>query len=200
MSNMYDISARLGGYSAVEAGSSLLLASQDETKTRKRVLDILGDGLTDGDGAIIVTTETPVSDLLTTLEDQTTFASHAVAIIDCTGSESREHTELENGVFVYRVPSPADLTGIGIGLTESFNRLESVGIDRCRVSLLSLSAMLADADEAEIFKFCHVVSSRLDSAGFLGLFTINPQRVERHAYRIVSEAFKETVELDHPTP
>lgn len=187
---MYDLSGRLEGYAQVPSGTNLLVTSRNADHGRETVLDILGDGLAEGGGAVVVTTDYSAETVMEELQERATFASENVAIVDCYSDE-----EPQIGSFVYTVPSPSAITSIGIGIIECFRRLSEAGVEHCRVGVLSLSTMLTVNDEAEIFKFSHVVSSRLDASGFLGLFVVDPDRVDTHAYRVICEAFDETVEL-----
>jgi KaiC/GvpD/RAD55 family RecA-like ATPase len=191
---MYDLSGTLEGYESVPPGTNLLLASRDHRKNRERVLDTLADGLADGTGAVVVTLDDSAETVREQLSARTHFDGHQLAVIDCYSGGDRTEKTLENGVFVYRVPSPADLTAIGIGIVDCFRRLSDAGVEDSRIGVLSLSTLLEHSDEAEVFKFSHVVSSRLDSAGFLGLFTIDRKTVDTHSYRVISEAFDDVLE------
>jgi rhamnogalacturonyl hydrolase YesR len=46
-----------------------------------------------------------------------------------------------------------------------------------------------------VFKFCHVLSARLDSAGFLGLFTIDSGAHDERTMQVVKQAFDGLVEV-----
>jgi len=101
----------------------------------------------------------------------------------------------EDGVFVYSIPSPDSLTGIGVGLSACFDCLDAAGYDRGRIVFLSLSTILDAADDRATFKFLHVVASRLRGAGYLGLFGLaQPHSLE--SPRILSEAAGQAVELN----
>jgi len=214
---MYDLSGGLGENSAVQPGTNILISGSDET-SRNCILETLADGMQNGEGAVVVTTDSSATAILEALEQRGAFDSQLLTIVDCSGGETRdwkaadtdtatddrstadttgtdERTTLADGVFVYRAAAPTELTAIGVGVVECFDQLSQRGVDRCRVGLLSLSTMLEQRNESEIFKFSHVVSSRLDSAGFLGLFAINDDEADTHSYQIIREAFDETVEL-----
>ena len=192
---MYDLSGTLEGWESVPPGTSLLIASRDSRENRGRVLDLLADGLAEGTGAVVVAMDDSVDEIREQLSTRANFEGHQLAVIDCHSGGDRRQKTLDNGVFVYTVPSPSDLTAIGIGIVECFRRLSDAGVEDSRVGVLSLSTLLEDSDEAEVFKFSHVVSSRLDSAGFLGLFTIDRTTVDTHSYKVISEAFDDVLEL-----
>ncbi len=187
---MYDLPGVLDGARSVPPGTNLLVASHDEQENRDRILDALATGIRDGEGAVVITTDLPASQIVEALEARVSFEPRLLTIVDCSGEQTETTAE---DLFVYTVASPTELTATGIGVVECFDQLSQRGVDRCRVGLLSLSSMVGKSGEAEIFKFSHVVSSRLDSAGFLGLFAIDTDEVDTQSFQIISEAFDDTV-------
>lgn len=190
---MYDLSSVFGfdEAMALDPGSSVLLAGTDGTDTTRWLFAALADGLRNGEGVVLVSTARPATAVLDELGDRADPQS--VCVIECQGEERTRRT-LDNGVFVYSVPAADDLTGIGIGLTACFDRLTAAGYDRGRIGFCSLGPILATAGEEAAFKFAHVVSSRLESAGFLGAFGLE-QPHSPESKRILVEAFDRTVEL-----
>jgi KaiC/GvpD/RAD55 family RecA-like ATPase len=77
--------------------------------------------------------------------------------------------------------SPADVTGLGVGLT---NQLRSLPGDRARIALLSLSPVVDRLGPEKTFAFAHVLTSRVRNAGFLGLFAVDPTRHRPEHIRI----------------
>lgn len=191
---MYDLSAAFGfdELSSVPAGSSLLVTSKGGIDTKPYLLAVLANGLQNGEGAILVTGS--AAQAVEALEKRTAIDSAAVCVIEYQSDSEREQYTLENGVFVYAVPSPDDLTGIGIGLAECFDHLRRAGIDQGRVGFFSLSTVLEATSEEELFKFSHVVASRLASAGFLGMFAL--EIIEgNESGKVLREAFDGTIEF-----
>lgn len=191
---MYDLSAVFGidELSSVPVGSSLLVTGKDGIDTEPYLLTVLANGLQNGEGAILVTGSAPQA--VEALEKRTAIDSAAVCVIEYQSGSEREQYTLENGVFVYAVPSPNDLTGIGIGLAECFDQLRRAGIDQGRVGFLSLSTVLEATSEKELFKFSHVVASRLASAGFLGMFALDTIEGDESG-KVLREAFDGTIEF-----
>lgn len=192
---MYDLSAVFDSdtASALTPGSNILVIDP-QRGADELILSVLVDGLTATQGTVIVTTEQPAAAVLDSLGSRIDFDPRAVCVIDCQGDGEREQHELDTGVFVYSVPSPDDLTGIGLGLTNCVRRLEAAGFDHSRVGFLSLSGILAATAEEDTFKFTHVVSSRLDAADFLGVFGLDGSHAA-DSRRVLTEAFDVTVEL-----
>lgn len=190
---MYDLSAVFGldELAALDPGATVLVADTDGTDTTAWLYDALERGHRDGEGAVVVSTAAPAEAVLDRVGEPADPQS--CCVVECRGTE-RSSRMREDGVFVYSVPSADDLTGIGIGLSACFDRLEAAGYDRGRIGFVSLAAMLEATGNQAAFKFAHVVSSRLGAAGHLGLFGLTqPHSLESR--RILGEAVDWTVEL-----
>lgn len=192
---MYDLAPVLGteSLSSLPPGSSLLLADAGRADIDEWLFALLVDGLQNGDGAVVVSTDEPATAVVDALDDRGAVDPQSICVIECAGEERSRRT-LDSGVFVYSVPGSDDLTGIGIGLAACFERLEAAGYERSRVGFRSLSSILDAAGEKAAFKFAHVVTSRLGSADFLGVFGLE-QPYDPESKRILIEAFDRTIEL-----
>jgi len=195
---MYDLSDVLAieGLDAVRPGSSLLVSGPTLSGKDEFVHDVLADGVREGQGAIAVTTTGSGTDWIADIDAATAeFPGHSVAAIDCRGDRGRSEQELDNGAFHYSVADPSDLTGIGIGITKCFSRLRDAGVTEARLALTSLSTMLTYSDRETTFKFCHVLSSRLASAGYLGVFTVDSDAHGDQTMQVIKQAFDGQIEL-----
>lgn len=194
----YDLSGVLPfeALSAIRSGSTLLVSGPALSGKDRLALDILAEGVANGQGAIAVTTGDDGTDWIDDIETATgSVPGYRVAAIDCRSERGRSESELDNEAFHYSVPEPSDLTGIGIGITKCFNRLQNAGITETRLALSSLSTMLTYSDRKTTFKFCHVLSSRLESAGYLGVFTIDSGAHDEQTMQVIKQAFDGQVEL-----
>lgn len=195
---MYDISGVIDveEASSVRPGSSILVAGPAMTGKQDLLFEILATGVRDGEGAVAVTTGSRAE---VVIDDITSRApgvdGHQFGVIDCRSESGREEEELDSGAYVQRVSSPGDMTGIGIGITKCFDRLHDVGIDEGRIALASLSTMLTYSDQQTVFKFCHVLSSRIDAADFLGAFTIDSSAHEEQTLQVIKQAFDGVIEI-----
>ena len=197
---MYDLSSLLGVRPAGELppGTTLLVAGPSMTGKERFANAALSAGLDNGEGAVAITTNGPAGEVLSELEQQVPDLEHShVGVLDCRADGDREERETPDGAFVHHVASPADLTGMGIGITRSFDRLERTDVDRGRLTLDSLSTMLTYTDRRTVFKFCHVLASRLDGAGYLGLFTVDSSAHDEQTLQVVKQAFDGLVEIRH---
>jgi hypothetical protein len=194
---MYDLTTTLDldALSSLHPGSTILV-SNVEAAPDDIVHDVLVDGARAGDGAIGVSTDGDGADWAAHIDRESGgFPDHSVGVIDCQAEGGREHTQLENGTFHYSVPGPTDLTGIGIGITNCVTHFEEMKIDGARLGLTSLSTILTATDRKTTFKFCHVLASRLDAAGLLGVFSIDASAHDKQTLQILKQAFDGAVEL-----
>lgn len=195
---MYDISdvIDLEETASIRPGSSILVSGPAMTGKEDLLFEILASGVRGGEGAVAVTTGSRAEMVIDDITSRAPGADgHQFGVIDCRSESGREEEELDSGAYVQRVSSPGDMTGIGIGITKCFDRLHEVGIDEGRIALTSLSTMLTYSDQQTVFKFCHVLSSRIDSAEFLGAFTIDSSAHEEQTLQVIKQAFDGVVEI-----
>lgn len=195
----YDLSTTLDidpAAAAIDPGTSILLSGPSMLGTDALALDILADGLGRGEGAIAVTTSSTCDDVRTDIESRLDDEVRGqLACIDCRSEGGREERHLDSGQYLYSVSEPSDFTGIGIGITNAFDLLESKDVAKSRFALDSLSTLVTYADRQTVFKFCHVVSSRLDSAGSLGVFTIDSDVHDEQTLSVLKQVFDGMIEL-----
>lgn len=195
---MYDLSAVLDveDMASVDPGTSLLVAGPAMSGKETFVLDALGDGLEAGETAIAVTTDGPVTSVIAGLEARVDDIDYSrVGVVDCRANSGDEGPETDSDAYVHHVRAPSDLTGIGIGITKGFERFREQGYDRGRVALASLSTMLNYTDRQTVFKFCHVLSARLDNSEYVGLFTIDDTAHDDQTMGVLKQAFDGMVEI-----
>ena len=198
---MYDLSTVLDveDMEAVDPGTSLLVAGPAMSGKETFVLDALADGLAVGETAIAVTTDGPVADVIAGLEARVADLDYSrVGVVDCRAdgaAAAGDHDESARDAYIHHVGAPSDLTGIGIGITKGFDRFREHGFERGRVALSSLSTMLTYTDRQTVFKFCHVLSSRLDNSGSVGLFTIDDTAHDDQTMGVIKQAFDGMVEI-----
>ncbi|MEF8782923.1 MAG: hypothetical protein V5A39_07975 [Haloarculaceae archaeon] len=195
---MYDIADVIDveEASSIRPGSSILVTGPAMTGKKDLLFEVLADGARDGEGVVAVTTGDRAEVVVDDIESRAPDADgHQFGVIDCRSESGREEVELDSGAYIHRVSSPGDMTGIGIGITKCFDRLHDVGIDGGRLALASLSTMLTYSDQQTVFKFCHVLSSRIDSAEFLGVFTIDASAHDEQTLQVIKQAFDGVVEI-----
>jgi hypothetical protein len=161
-------------------------------------MDILADGSANGEGALVVTTGDDANTVVEDYQDRVSGMSNIqFGVVDCRaeGSSNTPDAETPPGLYIHHVSSPGDLTGIGIGITKCLESLHGGGAERGRMALISLSTMLTYTDRETVFKFCHVLSSRLDAAGYMGVFTIDTGAHDEQTLQVIKQAFDGLVEI-----
>jgi KaiC/GvpD/RAD55 family RecA-like ATPase len=194
----YDLSEVLGfeSLSSVLPGTSILVTGPTMTGKDDLLFDLLASGSTQGEASILMTTdmdgEEGLENIVAAGQD---IDRSLLSTIDCRSDSGREERELDDGGYVYSVSEPAELTGIGIGVTKCFDRMSDQNVSAGRMGLTSLSTMVRYADRKTVFKFCHVLSQRLDSAGFVGLFTLNSGAHDDQTVQVIKQAFDANIDV-----
>jgi len=193
---MYDLSPSLptDHQVSVPPGTSLLISGPPMVGKARIAMDLLVDGYRHDEGALVITT----GDRAETVRDRFAsriegFEQSRLGIVDCRSGESGAANE--DTPLVKYVSSPADLTGIGIGVTECMSVLDAVGADRTRLALTSLSTMLSYTDRETVFKFCHVVTARAEGMGYLSAFTLDASAHDDRTVKMLQRAFDAGIEV-----
>ncbi|MFB6141555.1 MAG: RAD55 family ATPase [Halosimplex sp.] len=198
---MYDLSNVLDtdAVSSVRPGTSVLIAGPAMTGKENLAKQILADGSRRGEGALIVSTSDGAENIVADYQERVAGVEDLkLGIVDCRaeGSSGRgDDPGNRQGLYIHHVSSPGDLTGIGIGITKALESLHGAGAERGRMALVSLSTMLTYTDRETVFKFCHVLSSRLDAAGYLGVFTIDTGAHDEQTLQVIKQAFDGLIEV-----
>jgi DICT domain-containing protein len=123
----------------------------------------LAHGLEAGDGCILVTTDQGAASVFDSISEL--VADEAVdfdnlGIVDATGQDLEEDAlpcRLES------VSTPADLTGIGIGISKLLEALSESGVSDYRVVFDSLSSLLVYTEFERTYKVVHTVTNQIDA-------------------------------------
>ena len=165
----YDVSGF--GEVTFSEGTSVLV-SGDASQARERVYDAVAEGLADGEAAVFISTNESPRRILDALGERIDIPAERFAIVDVSGDG--DDGEID-GVSVRAVGSPGDLTGMSLAFAKQLQLLEERGAaTEARVVIDSVSTLLMYADVQTVFRFLHVFTSRLDSAGLFGIFTLQP--------------------------
>ena len=194
----YDLTGPLDfdALGSVRPGSNILLSGPAMTGRSDLAFSMLAGGSREGEGAIVMTTGDPADDVLADYRNRVENLDESrVAVVDCRGEGGRDSEHMPDGAYVHHVSSPGDLTGIGIGITRGIETLTDSGATGGRFALDSLSTMLTYTDRKTAFQFCHILSSRFDSAGYVGLFTIDSEAHDEQTVQVIKQAFDGMVEI-----
>ena len=162
----YDVGGQLP-VETVPEGTNLLVAGPPLTGKRELARSLLADGCEQGEGAVVVGTR----DSVKSLQRKSPAVWDAVrggrgGIVDCVTRQGGEYVENED--LVKYVPSPGDVTEIGIRLGGLFQHLENEDI-RVRFAVSTVSTMLMYADVRRVYRFLHVYSGHVERLDWLGV-------------------------------
>jgi len=189
---MYEVGESLP-VDELNAGS-YLLAGPAMTGKYELLLDFVAEGLRRDEAALVVTTNESAGPILEDLSSRVGDLPDGLRVVDCVaerqGTEGRYPPER-----VEYVSSPADLTGIGIGVSEQLRRLAAAEADEIRIVFYSLSTLLMYAELETVFRFLHVLAGRVDSIGALGLFSLDPTTHDASTVNTLKQLFDGVIEV-----
>lgn len=160
----YDVTA-LPGVERVASGTNLLVTGPAMSGKRDLGLDLLIPDRQD-EHAVVVSTDRGADRLLEGYEERAPEPCRACGV-DCSGRAGESE-------WVRTVSSPADLTGIGIGVVKCTRSLEAHSPAGIRIGTFSVSTILQYVETDRVFNFLHVLTGRFARAGYLAVFTLDP--------------------------
>ncbi|MFB6250469.1 MAG: hypothetical protein ABEI27_02065 [Halobellus sp.] len=99
--------------------------------------------------------------------------------------------EQETPYSVETVGSPSNLTGVGVKSTPHLNDWENPS-----VVVESLTVLLQYADPPAVYRFLHVLTSRLAATGGTGQFYLDPLAQDEQTVELLTTLFDAVVEYD----
>ena len=173
---------------------SYLLTGPAMSGKYELMLDFLAEGAAAGDALLFVTANESAGPVLEDVEARIGHVPERLRVVDCVserqGTEGRFPAER-----VEYVSSPADLTGIGIGVSEQLRRFGAEGADGTRICFYSMSTLLMYAELETVFRFLHVLSGRVDSIGALALFALDPTIHAESTVNTLKQLFDGIIEV-----
>jgi hypothetical protein len=157
---MYDLGDTLptGEPTALDPGSSLLVAGPAFSGQQEVLFDVLAAG-GDDEGALVVTTDLAADRVRRAYRERTGDDDH-LYVVDARGSATGPPSDDER---LQSVSSPGDLTGIGINVVRCLRALGEQGVDRVRIGLHSISTLVQYLDHAVVFQFLHTLVGRVQA-------------------------------------
>ncbi len=179
---------------AVPSGTSVLVVGPALTGKRDLVFDLIAGSES---RAGVVTTTKNTADRI-----RSEFAGQhgdgwRLSVVDCVSKGGFGRT-VDDADTTY-VATPGDLTGIGIAvsgfLQDCYHDPTRSGV---RFGLHSLSTLAMYAELRRVFQFVHVLTTRVDAAGFVGAFALDTTTDDRTKEQLLPlfDAVVETRETD----
>ncbi|MFW6004191.1 MAG: RAD55 family ATPase [Halodesulfurarchaeum sp.] len=177
----------------VDPGTNILVSGPAMSGKRQLMFDVLGHGADRDEGSVIVTANDGGSQIYEQFRDVIDDDAY-VRIVDSVGSESGGEYE----DVIRTCGSPGDLTGIGIEFSQLSKETESQGVEQVRVAFDSLTPVLMYVDLERLFRFLHVFTRQIQSKGWIGLFSIDPESHDSQAINTLNQLFDGVIQLRVP--
>lgn len=179
-----------------DPGTNVLVSGPPLIGKYDLMLGTLARGTERGEGSVVVATRDDERAVLRDYERiSPEFDRSRVGVVECISGQRGGETEHDGEALVRRASSPADLTGIGIGASELMGDLHDAGAGGLRLGVDSLSTLLLYTEFDRLARFLHVLSGRIDRAGGIGLFVINPGTIDAAQFDQLKTLFDGLVEL-----
>ncbi|MFB6300112.1 MAG: RAD55 family ATPase [Halobacteriales archaeon] len=171
---------------SVTPGTNLLLRGPPMTQKHRLAYALLAEGHRHGESGILVSADEAAarlrSDILPDRIDH-----RRLAIVDCvTHQQGQSATDDDSTRYV---GSPADLTGIGMHVTELIESIQPEGTGQYRLVIDSISTMLAYAPAEKLFRFFHVLTARLSNSNGLGVYVAHTESGSDEELRQLTSLF-----------
>ncbi len=170
-------------------GIYLLMASASEI--RRKNIELIQVLLARDYHVLVITTNQPY-DILKKNYELGGITMEKIFVVDTVTKYAigHDHEPVNNCRFV---TNPADMTGIGIAVTESLS-----GLKGKKVSLLfdSVNAMLIYLSSQNITKFIHFVTNKLRLMGFSGIFLAVEKGLDPDVLLQLTTFVDEVIDID----
>jgi KaiC/GvpD/RAD55 family RecA-like ATPase len=178
---------------ALDPGTNVLVAGPVMTRKRRLMLRLLAAARPAERGTVVATTRTSADRIVREFRTLTgEVPDDRLSVVDCTGVQALS-SRAGSAPNRRHVGDPGDLTGIGMGLTE-FMRRYYHDVGAARVGIHSLSTILMYTDFRRLFRFLHVVTGRVDSSGFVGVYAVDDAALEARDRDVLLQLFDTVVE------
>jgi len=192
---MYDLGPDFDNES-VAPGTNILVSGPPLSGKRRLAMEALAHGANRGDGSVVITTRDSSDRVLSdfrSLLDQPDSAT--IGVVDCvTKHQGRSASDTE---LVKYASSPLDMTGIGIKFSEFVEEFYTErDVRENRVLVDSLSTLLMYSDLQTVFRFMHVLTSRIEEADAIGIHVIESTAHDQESLNTLNQLFDGVVEID----
>ena len=182
---------------AIPPGTTLLVSGPPLVGKYDLVLDVLNGGHAVGEAAVVVSTR---GDERSVVDDYERIAPGfdrtKLGVVECVSDRDADGTQrTTEGLRVRRAGSPADLTGIGIGVSELVREFDSADAAGVRLGMDSLATSFVYTDFERVCRFLHVLSGRSVQARGIGLFVADPSTLSEPQYDQLKTLFDGLIEL-----
>lgn len=185
-----------------EAGNVLLLAPPLESTADEACMRLLTPVPPEAETVLYVTFTNSADDRLSHWRSHATGPPAGAGVV-CIGELARSAGAIADGaeagmntsVGVETVTDPSDLTGLGIAINQF---IEQWSDDERKIVVCfdSLTTLLQYADLERVFRFLHVLTGRLRSAGALAHYHMDPTAHDEGTQNTLKSVFDAVVSVD----
>ncbi len=180
----------------IKKGSNIMLIGPPMSGKEVVLYNIMYHGVSEDENAVtMVTTREPATYVLEWFEEnKLKLPLSRVGIIDCvTKNLSDEQAESE---IIKIASSPVDLTGIGVKISQFFEEFfMKKNIRKNQLHINSLSTILMYSNIQTVFRFMHVFTGRIKSAGALGIYLVESGMHDAQTLATFKQLFDGTIEI-----
>ncbi len=180
----------------IRKGSNILLIGPPMSGKEVILYNIMYNGAAKNDNAVItVTTRESATHILDWFkENNLILPLSRIGIVDCvTKTLSGAAVENEN---IKIASSPVDLTGIGVKISQFFEEFcMKKNIQKTQLHINSLSTILMYSNIQTVFRFLHVFTGRIKSAGALGIYVIESGMHDEKSIATLKQLFDGMIEV-----
>lgn len=179
----------------VAPGSTVLVSGEQFSRAEDVARSMVLDGGRHDEGALFITTTLPCGKFLDACRrTHPSVDPTRLGVVDCTGQDIGE---VDPDLPVRSVATQGDLTGMGIEFSSLYESLYGTVRDgRVRVGLLGLSSLVMYVDVRTLFRFAQTLSGRIQSAGGLGVFTIDPSAHDSRTVSVLGQVADGKVDVE----
>ncbi|HEY9245710.1 MAG TPA: ATPase domain-containing protein [Candidatus Methanoperedens sp.] len=180
----------------IRKGSNIMLIGPPMSGKEIILYQIMYNGAAKKENAVItVTTRESAAHILDWFkENNLALPSSRIGIVDCvTKTLSGVAVESEN---VKIASSPVDLTGIGVKISQFLEEFTmKKNIQKIQLHINSLSTILMYSNIQTVFRFLHVFTGRIKSAGSLGIYIIESGMHDEKSIATLKQLFDGMIEI-----
>ena len=179
----------------VPPGTSVLVTEPAIAGTHRSVLSLLIGS--EFEGTLFLTTGLTGREVLRIFEDcGGRYTKNRMAVID-----SSEDGSEAPSLNIRSADGPGDLLGITLEFSSLYEQLNSSNIRRVRTGCYSLTPVVEAVDDfSALYRFLHTVTGRIESAGGLGLFVVDPEQHSEATIRSLEQPFEGRIDIHAVDP
>lgn len=190
---MYTFGGTLGDRE-LAPGTNVLVSGPPLSGKRALVRGLLHEGLDDGEGAIVISTQDTASRVRSTYDLPAPEENGSlVGILDCVTDHIGQSER--DGDLVKYAGAPKDMSGIEIKFSEFIESFYGErSIDRNRIVFDSITTLLLYTNLQQAFHFLHAITGRIEEIGAVGVFVVDSTVHDEQTMSTIRQLFDGEIE------